>query len=79
MEAANNDQPAPKPAEPSERLSLDDLKQIADVNVERIERRNEGKSLERPYRNDRGAERPYRRSEKSAGRERTPFDKKDPK
>lgn len=69
METATNDNPAPTPAEPSERLSLDDLKNLADVNVERIERHKDGQSIERPW----------RRSDKPSGRDRTPDKPKYPK
>ena len=67
-------------AEPSERLGLDDRKQIADVHLERAENVSEGQKIEKPWRRATRTEdsgKPWRRDTK--GRERTPYNPREPK
>ena len=65
---------AAQEAEPSERLSLDERKQIADVHIERAENRHEGQHIDKSWRSAvRGSDdrRGWKR-ERETGRHRTP-------
>ena len=80
MAKATNDNP--RPPEPQDGLGLDDRKLIADVRLEQMENRTEGKSIERPWRratlsNDN--DRPWRRDDAPPGRERKPDKSREPK